>query len=80
MLGHGTHCVVADSCRYSTTYPCWVGEERVQAPVAAIVQIDVDATVVGEHEVADCVGALDGEGVAVEGGEEPWVFCADELA
>ena len=80
MLGHGAHRVVADACRYGATHPGWVGEKRVQTPVAAVVEVDVDSAVEGEHEVPDCVGALDGVAVAVEGGEEPGVFCADEFA
>ena len=80
VLGHGAHRVVADACRHGATHPCWVGEKRVQTSVAAVVEIDVDSAVEGEHEVPDCVGALDGVAVAVEGGEEPGVFCADEFA
>ena len=80
MLGHGAHGVVADSCRDGATHPCWVGEKRVQTSVAAVVEVDVDSAVEGEHEVPDCVGALDGVAVAVESGEEPGVFCADEFA
>lgn len=34
----------------------------------------------GEHEIADCVRALDGEVVAVEVGERPGVFGRDEGA
>ena len=80
MLRHGSHGVVADACWDGTANPCWVGEQRVEAAIAAVVQVDVDPAVEGEHEVSDCVGALDGEAVAVEGGEEPGVFCADEFA
>ncbi len=80
MLWHGPHCIITNSCRHSTAYPRWVGEERVETAVAAIVEIDVYSTVIGEHEIADGVCALDWKGVAVEGGEEPGVFCADEVA
>ena len=74
MLRHGTHCIVRDSRRHGTAHPRWVREEGIETSVAAIVEIDVDATVEGEHEVADCVCALDGEGVVVECVEEPGIF------
>lgn len=80
MLRHRAHGVVTYACWNGTPYPCWVREQRVEAPVAAIVEIDVYAAVEGEHEVPDGVSALDGEAVAIEGGEEPGVLCADELA
>lgn len=48
--------------------------------VAYVVEVDVGAAVVGEHEVSDHVGALDGVGVAVEGLEEEGVLLFDEVA
>jgi hypothetical protein len=65
---------------YCAADPGWVGEQRVETAVAAVIKIDVDPAIEGEHEVSDGVGALDGEAVAVEGREEPGVFCADEFA
>jgi hypothetical protein len=80
MLRYRAHSIIAYTCRYCSSYPCGVGEERIETAITAIVEIDVDAAVESEHKVADCVGALDGEGVAVKGGEEPGVFCSNELA
>lgn len=45
-----------------------------------IVQVNVDATKVVQHEVSNGVGALDRVGVAVECLEEPRVLVGDELA
>jgi hypothetical protein len=80
VLGHGAHRVVADAGGHGAAHPGWVREQRVQTSIAAVVEVDVDPAVEGEHEVPDCIGALDGEAVAVEGGEEPGVFCTDEFA
>lgn len=80
MLRDGTHSVVADSCGEGAACPGWVAEEWVESPVAAVVEVDVDAAVVGEDEVADGIGALDGEVVAVEVGEGPGVFGCYEVA
>ena len=80
MLGHGAHGVVADACWYCAADPGRVGEKRVEAAIAAIVEVNVDTAVKCEHEVANGVCALDREAVAVEGGEKPGVFCTDELA
>jgi len=80
MLRNGPHSVVADSCGQGATCPGWVAEEGVEATVAAVVEVDVDAAVVGEDEVTNGVGALDGEVVAVEVGEGPGVFGCYEVA
>ncbi|KFY23859.1 hypothetical protein V491_02390 [Pseudogymnoascus sp. VKM F-3775] len=76
----GAHGVVADARGERAAQPGWVLEHHVQTPGAAIVEIKVDAAVVVEDEVADGIGALDGEGVGVEGVEEPGVSRADEFA
>lgn len=44
-----------------------------------IVEVDVGAAVVGEDEVADGVGALDGVAVVLEGVEEPGILRGDEV-
>ena len=39
-----------------------------------VVEVDVDASEVGEHKITDCVGPLNGVVVAVKGVEEPRIF------
>jgi hypothetical protein len=80
MLRYRAHSVVAYARRDRSSYPCRVGKEGIKTAITAIVEIDVDPTVENEDEVADCVGALYGEGVAVKGGKEPGVFCSNEFA
>lgn len=80
VLGDGAHGVVADARGDGEAQPGGVAQERVKTAVAAIVKVNVDAAVVGEHEVADGIGALDGERVVVEGLEEPGVLGGDEGA
>jgi len=80
MLWYRTHSVVAYACRYCSSYPGRVGKEGIETAITAIIEINVDPAVEGEDEVADCIGALDGEGVAVKGEEEPGVFCSNEIA
>lgn len=80
MLRHAAHGVVRYACWDGTTCPGGVGEKGVELAVAAVVEVDVDPAVEGEDEIADGVGALDGVGVAVEGGEKPWVFGLYESA
>ncbi len=45
-----------------------------------IVEVYVYTTKVAENEVSDCVCALDGLRVVVEGAEEPGIFGCYELA
>lgn len=49
-------------------------------PCTYIVEINVGSTVVGEHEVPNGVGALDGVVVAIEGVQEPWVLGRNKVA
>lgn len=76
----GTHCIVGDTSGQSAAQPSWIREQRVKTTVAAIVEVEIDTTIVGEDKVADGISALDWEFVVVEGLEEPRVFCSDELA
>lgn len=78
VLGHGAHGIVGDAGGDGAAQPCFVGEERVEAALAAVVEVDVHAAVGREDEVADRVGALDGVGVVFKGLEEPGVFFRDE--
>ena len=80
MLGGGAHDVVADAGGDGTAEPGRVGEQGVEAALAAVVEVDVDAAVEVQDEVADGVGALDVVRVAVERREEPGVFLGDEGA
>ena len=47
--------------------------QRKESVCTHIVQVDVDAAEVVQHEVSNRVGALDGVRVAVEGFKEPRV-------
>ena len=49
-------------------------------PCTYVVEINVGSTVVGKHEVPNGVGALDGVVVAIEGVQEPRVFCSNKVA
>jgi hypothetical protein len=80
MLRYRAHSVVAYARRDCSSYPCRVGKEGIETAITAIVEIDVDPAVENEDEVADCVGTLDREGIAVKCGEEPGVFCSNEFA
>lgn len=79
VVRYGAHCIVGDASGHGLAHPGRVREQRIELTVAAVVQIDVDAAEVVEDEVADCVGALDGVGVVLEGLVEPFVFVLDEL-
>lgn len=80
VLRDGAHGIVADASGDREPDPRRVAEEGVESTVAAVVQVHVGAAVVGKDEVADGIGALDREGVVVEGLEEPWILRGDELA
>lgn len=67
VLRHRTHGVVADTRGNCAAQPGWVAQERIKTSVAAIVQVDVDAAVEVKDKVSNCIGALNGEGVAVKG-------------
>ena len=77
---HAAHDVIGDACWDGAPHERLHAEEGVKGPPAPVVQVDVDATVVREDEVADRVGALDRVRVGVEGGEVGWVFVFDEVA
>ena len=55
--------------------PQWLQERRTY-----VVQINVDAAVMGKYEIPDGVRALNGLTVIVERAQEPRVFGCDELA
>lgn len=79
MLRNCAHRIVADSRGHSASNPSWITKERVEASVAAVIQINIYTTVVSKDEVTDGISSLDGEGVVVESFEEPRVFASDEL-
>lgn len=54
-------------------------EQRIHGPLAANVQVDVDATIVVQDKVPDHVCALDSIWVVVVGVEEPRVMFSNEL-
>lgn len=74
MSGHGAHCIIGDACRVCATYPGWVGKEGVETSVAAIVEINVSAAVVGKDEISDSVCALDWVRIGIKSREEPGIF------
>lgn len=76
----GPHSVVADTCWDCAAQPGGELEHDVEAAGASIIEIEVDAAVVVEDEVADRIGALDVVGVVIEGLEELGVFVGDEGA
>lgn len=80
MLGNGSHSIVRDTGGDSATKPGWVSQKRIESAIAAIVEIDVDSTIVSENEVANRVGTLNWEWVRVEGVKEPWVFGSNECS
>jgi hypothetical protein len=71
--------VVADARGRRAARPGGVLEEGVEGARGLDVEVEVDAAVVGEDEVAEGVDALDGVGVGGVGGEEPGVFGGDEV-
>lgn len=74
------HGVVGDASGYGPPQPGRVGQEGVEATVTAIVQVNVDATIMGQDEISDGVGALDVFLVVVKGFKEPGVFSSNKLA
>ena len=56
------------------------GRSKKEKRGAYIVEIDVDTTIVGEDEVANCVCALDGLRIIVECAQEPRIFGSNELS
>ena len=60
----------------------WLGHEggTTDARQTYIVQIEVDATVMCQDEVADRVCPLDGLRVIVKGAEKPGVLGGDQFA
>lgn len=79
VAGDCAHHVVGDSSRHGAAHPCRVGEQRVEASVTTIVQIDVDSTIVRQHKIPNRVRALDGVLVVLESFEEPRVFSRNEV-
>jgi len=79
MAGAGAQRVVADARGRRAACPGRVCEEGVQRARGLDVEVEVDAAVVGEDEVAEGVDALDGVGVGGVGGEEPGVLGGDEV-
>lgn len=79
MAGAGAERIVADPRRGGATCPGGVLQQRMEGPRWLDVEVEVDAPVVREDEVAEGVDALDGVGVGGVDGEEPGVFSRDEL-
>jgi len=80
VLGNRAHGVITDSCRHCRAYPSGVAEQRIQASVTAIVEIEINTAVVRENEVPDGIGALDGKRIRIEGFKKPGIFCCNEFA
>lgn len=45
-----------------------------------IIKVYVDATVVGENKISDCISSLYGMRIIVKSVQEPWILGRDELA
>ncbi len=75
----GAQRVVADARRRRPARPRAVAQQRVQWPRGLDVQVEVDAAVPREHEVAEGVDALDRVPVGGVGGQEPGVLGRDEV-
>lgn len=75
---HRTHGVIADTCRNGFPDKSRILQQRLQGPVAAVVQINVDASVVIKHKVPDGICALNGIVVASKGVEEFGILLRDE--
>ena len=73
MVGGGSEDVIAQGTAARVADPGGVVEQGGEVGQAPVVQVEVDAPVVEEDEVADCVDALDVVAVGVVGGEEPGV-------
>ena len=79
VVRHAGHHVVAHAQRVCLGEDRIVYQQRCEILCAADVEIEIDATVVVEDEVAHGVGALDGVGVAVVCVEEPGVELGEEV-
>ena len=78
MEGCGAEGVVGDSCGDGEASEGGELEEGVEGAVRDEVEIEVDAAIVVEEEVADCVGALDRIGIGIVNWDEGRVVFLDE--
>ena len=72
------HGIVADPGWDCAAEPRWVLQHDVQATIASIIEVEVYAAEVVEHEIADGVGALNVVWIAVKSLEEFGVVVGDE--
>jgi hypothetical protein len=66
VVWHGAHRIIADTGWYCSAKPGWVIEQRIESAIAAVIKVDVYATVVIENKVPNGVGSFDGVRVGVE--------------
>lgn len=79
MFGNSTHSVIGDTGGQSLAHPGRVGEQRFELTVASVVEVEINAAVVSEDEIANGVGALDRVRVVPESILKPFVFLVDEF-
>jgi hypothetical protein len=75
----GKHEVVGHADRDCLWEDDLVVEQGIESVKTADVEVEVNAAVMKEDEIADGVGALDGPLVAVKRAEEPRVMLLDEV-
>lgn len=74
------HGIIGDAGGNSDANPSWIGEERIEAPLTAVVQVDIDAAVVRQYEVSYGVSALYRIRIGVEIWEKPGVLFSYEFS
>ena len=74
VLRDRAHHIVADTRWHRATQEGVVRQQGVEAAFTAVVEVDVDAAIVREHEIADTVGTLNRVWVGFECRCEPGVF------
>lgn len=79
VMRQSTHSIIADSRRHRLPYKRGIFQERLQIPIASIVQINVYATIVVQHKVPNRIRSLNGVRIVLEGLQELGVLRSDEL-
>jgi hypothetical protein len=80
MVWRSCHHIIGESCGVCLWQCDAMLPEAIQAPLAAHIQVQVDATIAVESKVAQRIHTLYRVGVAVVAGQEPRVLLGDELS